>query len=486
MENRKNNSLEIDISTCSIIIFGASGDLTKRKLIPALYRLDSQGHLPNDLKVLGIARTEYDDQAFRKHLAQELEADNHLDNEIWKNFTSRLHYLTGDYNDPQLYRQLAENISGNLLFYLAVPPAVFPTIVEQLSQAGLSQSQNGWRRLVIEKPFGRDYQSACHLNDLLHNDFKEDQIFRIDHFLGKETVQNIMAFRFANAIFEPLWNLKYVDHIQISALERVGVEHRGGYYDQAGILRDIFQNHLLQLLTLIAMEPPVVWESNALSDKKVEVLRALQPVKRSLRGQYQGYTQEKQVDYDSQTATFAALELFVDNWRWQNVPFYLRSGKSLAAKATELAIYFKHVPHLLFPLEQGEEIPANVISLCIQPDEGMHLRFQAKWPGKGMQTHPVEMDFHYSEGLDEQLPKAYERLLMDALQGDTALFARSDEIELAWKLIDPIIENWESSQAPPLHQYEPGSWGPETAADFLRGGHRKWQQLCAQHAEQSS
>jgi glucose-6-phosphate 1-dehydrogenase len=315
----------------------------------------------------------------------------------------------------------------------------------------------------------------------MHSVFREDQIYRIDHYLGKETVQNIMAFRFANAIFEPLWNLKYVDHVQIMVTESVGVGHRGEYYDDAGVLRDMFQNHLLQLLSLTAMQPPAVWEEDALRDEKVKVLRAIRPVTRSLRGQYRSYRDEPDVAADSETATYAALELFVDNWRWRDVPFYLRSGKKLASKATEIAIRFKHVPHLLFPLDPEEEITANVFSLCIQPDEGMHLRFETKEPGAGMQTRSVEMDFHYAEGPKGMLPGAYERLLLDALQGDASLFARADEIELAWGLIDPILDGWNKPDAPPLLRYGEGTWGPEEAKHFPDGKDRAWLHLCAGH-----
>jgi glucose-6-phosphate 1-dehydrogenase len=315
----------------------------------------------------------------------------------------------------------------------------------------------------------------------MHAVFQEEQIYRIDHYLGKETVQNIITFRFANAIFEPLWNLKYVDHVQITAAEDVGVEERGGYYETAGVLRDMFQNHMLQLLALTTMEPPSIWEADALRDEKVKVLRAVRPVQCSLRGQYRGYRHEAEVPADSQTETFAALELYVDNWRWQNVPFYLRSGKCLKAKSTEIAIHFKHVPHLIFPHQTNDVITANVLSLCIQPDESIQLRFETKQPGEEMRTRSESMDFHYSEGQAEKLPTAYERLLADALQGDASLFTRADEIELAWGVIDPILERWAGSDAPPLFLYEPGSWGPSEADDFLPGKERTWLHMCAEH-----
>lgn len=464
-----------------MVIFGGSGDLTRNKLVPALHHLDCQGLLPDDLRVLSVARSQFDDQQYRAYLQEELQEQGDYDPQIWGAFADRLFYLSGDYDDPQTYRRLTERLSGNVLFYLAVPPAIFPEIVERLGQERLNQADDGWRRLVVEKPFGRDRESARQLNQKTHAIFGEEQIFRIDHFLGKETVQNILSFRFANAIFEPLWNLKYIDHVQIMVAESGGVEERGEYYDEVGVLRDIFQNHLLQLLTLIAMEPPVLWEAEALRDKKVEVLRAIRPVRRSLRGQYRGYRREDDVAPGSHTATYAALELFVDNWRWQDVPFYLRSGKHLATKATEIAVRFKHVPHLMFPLEPGAEIPANVISLCIQPDEGIHLRFETKQPGGGMHTRSVEMDFHYAEEIEEDLPQAYERLILDALAGDASLFARSDEIELAWRLIDPLLESWNGPDAPALLDYETGSWGPDANSDFLTGEHRQWLHLCTGH-----
>ncbi|MCS7038074.1 MAG: glucose-6-phosphate dehydrogenase [Caldilineales bacterium] len=482
----------------TMVIFGASGDLTHRKLIPALHSLGCAGLLPDRYHILGVARTPLDDATFREQMRQGVRDFGRLQGEgcmDWETFAAHLHYRPLLYDRADDYRALAAylrdveaaaGLPSNRLFYLATPPDLYVPIVERLGLAGLGRSDNGYTRIVIEKPFGRDLESARELNRRIHLVFDEDQVYRIDHYLGKETVQNIMVFRFANAIFEPLWNRYYIDHVQISVLEEVGVGRRGGYYDNAGVLRDMFQNHLMQLLTLTAMEPPTAWDATLLRDEKVKVLRAVRvPTGPELktatvRAQYRSatkgsYRDEPGVAPDSETPTYAALELFIDNWRWQGVPFYLRSGKNLARKVTELVIHFKEVPHMLFGTDDENRGVTNVLSFCLQPDEGFHLSFQTKVPGGGMRTRPVDMSFHFAGAFGARaLPEAYERLLLDALLGDASLFARADEIEYSWRIVDSIREGWERGEGPPLTFYEPGSWGPDAADELMAARGRAW------------
>jgi glucose-6-phosphate 1-dehydrogenase len=479
------NQRHSGVEPATIVIFGASGDLTRRKLIPALHSLGCEGLLPRTIRVLGVARSPLTDETFRDLLYEGVTEYARLTPgvcELWPSFAGRHSYLAGGYDDPETYRRLAERLAqldaeagtaGNRLFYLSTPPVLYPVIVEQLGRAGLNRSGPGWTRIIIEKPFGHDLESARQLNDQIHAVFDEEQVYRIDHYLGKETVQNMMTFRFANAIFEPLWNRNYIESVQITMAESIGVGHRAGYYDQAGVLRDMLQNHLLQLLTLIAMEPPSAFNARALRDEKVKVLQAVRPVDPEdyVLGQYEGYRDEEGVAPNSTTPTYVALKMYVDNWRWQGVPFYLRSGKHLPRKTTEVTLQYKPVPHLLFP--ENVDLATNSLSLCVQPDEGMHLIFQTKVPGSGMRVAPVDMEFHYGTRFGEHmLPEAYERLLLDALQGDASLFARSDEIELAWTFVDPMTVGREPEP------YRPGSDGPPLADMLLASEGHRWLMGC--------
>ena len=480
--------------TTSIVIFGASGDLTSRKLLPALFKLYQKKRLPEDVHIVGYARRPYSHDDFRglmRDAVAKAEGEN-FDQAAWDVFVQRIWYVKGDLETREDFRTLdtflcdLEDKYANRLYYLSTAPNYYAPIVEHLAALGMTTEEDGWRRAVIEKPFGVDLQSAMSLNETVHAAFKESQVYRIDHYLGKETVQNMLFLRFANAIFEPIWNRNYIDHIQITVAESVDVEHRGGYYDNAGVLRDMFQNHLLQLLCLTAMEPPASIDATALRNEKVKVLTSIRTpsVTDTVRAQYEGYLDASGVAPHSQTPTYAALKLYVDNWRWQGVPFYLRSGKALAEKASEIVVQFRRPPHLFVNLPSGEAIPPNILSLCIQPDEGIHLQFQAKVPDSVSDTQAVTMTFHYASSFnDTELPEAYQRLLMDAISGDASLFTREDEVMLSWKLIDYILRGWSAPNAPPLAQYARGSWGPVESDMLLNADdhERMWQINCGGH-----
>ncbi|MEO0480913.1 MAG: glucose-6-phosphate dehydrogenase [Planctomycetota bacterium] len=483
---------------CVLVIFGATGDLTRRKLLPSLLGLAMDGMLPRGFSVIGFARREKTSQEFRKDLAS---AFDEGDEELLRSFEhwqDQVEYLRSSFDDPDGYQRLAKRLEelqrergtpGNVIYYLATPPSAYETILHQLTDAGLSREVNGgFRRVIIEKPFGRDSQTAQELNTKVRAAFKERQVFRIDHYLGKETVQNILALRFANSIFEPLWNQKFIDHVQITVSEAIGMEGRGAYFEEAGIVRDMIQNHLLQVLTLVAMEPPISNEGDAIRDEKVKVLRAIRSFgpdevrERTLRAQYingyfgdqpvPGYLQEPQVDPLSKTETFAAIQLFVDNWRWAGTPFYLRAGKRMPRRATEVAIHFKRPPHLLYGPGDDRVAEGNVLLLRIQPDEGVSLRFGAKVPGPHFRLRDVRMDFRYGSSFGDRSADAYERLLFDAMIGDPTLFARRDEVQEAWRIVDSILDGWTRNDQI-VHDYVAGTWGPDGANDLL-GTDRAW------------
>jgi len=488
----------------TLVIFGASGDLTRRKLIPAVYALFSEGMLPEHFSVVGFARRDKTDDDFRAEMhsaVKQFSRIRPMDEETWARFARRLYYHRSSFEDEAGFRSLRQRLDEiaaaagaprNCLFYLATQPVSFGSIVQQLKNAGLTGDGERipWSRVIIEKPFGRDLESARALNAQISQAFAEEQIFRIDHYLGKETVQNILVLRFANSIFEPLWNQKYVDHVQITVSEAIGVEGRGKYYDQAGALRDMVQNHMMHLLCLVAMEAPITLDADAVREEKVKVLKALRIIPPRcvgdcvVRAQYTagtclgksvpGYREEEGVSPDSPAETFAALKVFIDNWRWADVPFYLRTGKRLPARITEIGIHFKPVPQVLFNAGPTGPMEPNVLALRIQPNEGISLQFQVKEPGMAMRIRPFKMDFAYNTAFGKGPPDAYERLLLDAALGDPTLFTRSDEVEAAWAFITPILQGCCQRTGGRLSTYPAGTWGPKEADDLIAADGRRW------------
>ena len=482
-----------------MVIFGGTGDLTSRKLMPALYDVTRQRSLPPAFAVVAVGRHTMSDTEYREQMREAVSAHSRsrpIDEDVWRSFADRLFYVSvhTDEGYDDLRRRLARfdadmGTAGDRLFYLATPPSQYTSIVASLGRHDLVRNNGGWSRIVVEKPFGRDLASARALSAALHEVFDENEIFRIDHYLGKETVQNILVLRFANSIFEPVWDRRYVDHVQITVAETLGVEERAGYYDTAGAMRDVVQNHLLQLLALVAMEPPAAFDANAVRDEKVKVLRAIRPIRedetadRAVRGQYgpgfiegvavPGYHDEQGIPPESQTETFVGLKLFVDNWRWEGTPFYLRHGKRLPKRATEIAIQFRSVPHQLFSEGAREGLEPNTLVMRIQPEEGISLKFGAKVPVQGIRIRSVAMDFVYGASFLVDAPDAYETLILDALRGDATLFTRQDEVDEQWKLVDPVLAQWARGTAP---QYAAGTWGPVDADLFIERDGRRWRQ----------
>jgi glucose-6-phosphate 1-dehydrogenase len=504
MNDEKAKTGERPGDPCAIVIFGASGDLTRRKLLPALYNLRRYGLLPKDLAIIGVGRKEMKREDFVATMAAELKefATAEVEDGIWQDLASRLYYVGFDFDQPAGYGRLGELLEdvearhktqGNALFYLATPPATFSPIVKQCSAAGLADERARWRRFIVEKPFGRDLDSAKALNRDLKSALSESQIYRIDHYLGKETVQNILAFRFANGIFEPIWNRRYIDHVQITVAETLGVEGRGGYYDSAGVLRDMIQNHMFQLLSLVAMEPPWSFDAAPVRDEKVKVLNAIRPMQpeeilqQTVRGQYgegfvdgqklPAYRAEPSVAATSATETYGALKLDVDNWRWAGVPFYLRSGKRLAKHVTEIVIQFRKPPLLAFGKIQIQDLEPNRLILSIQPEEGITIEIKAKRPGATMNLTRVNLDFNYSDFGPSDKATGYERLLYDAMTGDTTLFHRADTVEAAWRIATPILDVWGSIPPRDFPNYTAGGWGPSAADDLLKRDGRSWRNV---------
>lgn len=488
---------------CTMVIFGAGGDLTKRKLIPALYNLAKGKLLPEQFAIVGVSREEYSTEQFRQMNTQEIRqfAAGGFDTQSWEWFAKRLYYLSGDFKDPEAYKRLdgilgqvdkEQSTQGNRLFYLATSPSFFAEIVKQLGAAGLVKQEKTppWKRVVIEKPFGHDLASAVALNHDIDQVLDEKQVYRIDHYLGKETVQNILAFRFANGIFEPVWNRRYVDHVQVTVAEELGVELRGDYYDRAGAMRDMVPNHIFQLITLTAMEPPISFDAEAVHDEQTKILRAIQPMHpeqvldHAVRGQYgdgamdgkrvPAYRHEPRVAPDSNTETFVALALHIDNWRWAGVPFYLRTGKRLHERVTQIVIRFRRPPFVLFRKTSVDKIPPNELVISIQPDEGISLSFEAKVPGPVVRLGAVDMDFQYSDYFGSTPSTGYETLLYDCMLGDPTLFQRADMVEAAWTVVQPILDVWKALPPRDFPNYAAGSWGPEAARELLQREGREW------------
>ena len=484
-----------------LVIFGASGDLTQRKLIPALYSLAHEGLLPAGQSIIGFARPEYTDEAFRMAMRESCDKfarTKPVDDAIWENFAKGLFYVQGEFGDGNAYEKLKKKLAdcdrtrgtgGRRIYYFAVPPQFFPVICEILAKEKMvndPERDGPYTRVIIEKPFGHDLKSAQELNRVAVTTFRERQVFRIDHYLGKETVQNLLVLRFGNGIFEPFWNRQYIDPVQFTVAESIGVEKRGGYFESAGITRDIVQNHMLQLVSLVAMEPPAAFEANAVRDEKVKVLRALRAFPPgcdetwAVRGQYidgsvlgepvTAYRKEPNVDPNSKVETLAAMKVFIDNWRWADVPFYLRAGKRLPKRVTDISIHFRPAPH---PLFTGVKMHSNVLAVRIQPDEGISLKFDSKVPGPQIRTAPVTMEFRYATSFGAEPPEAYERLLLETMLGDSTLFARRDEVETAWAWLDPLLKSWAEDPRPP-HFYPAGTWGPQQAEDLIERDGRRW------------
>ena len=476
---------------CILVIFGASGDLTRRKLLPAIYNLAETGLLPERFAIVGVARPSITETDYRRHMRERVtDAEGEpLELGKWTRIEERIHYLSGEFHEDQLYRSLGAllndlgarySIPPNYLFYFAIPPDLFPTVADRLAASGLANEGDGWRRVIIEKPFGYDLESAQALNARLTAGFRESQIYRIDHYLGKETVQNILAFRFANGIFEPIWNRRYVSHVQMTVAEEDGIGSRGAYYDKAGALRDIVQNHMFQLLTLVAMEPPISFRAEDVRDEKVKVLHAVPALtgdaisRDVVRAQYEGYRQEANVAPDSRTETFVAMRLNVDNWRWAGVPFYLRTGKKLARRDTHVAVQFKRAPFTLFRDTPVECTNPNVLVLRIQPDEAISLSFDAKVPGPLERLETVTMNFSYTKYFKAEPATGYETLLFDAMTGDQTLFHRMDMVEAGWQIVEPVLRSWARDTRSPVPDYSAGSMGPTEAAALLERDDRQW------------